>query len=224
MGTLMKLASLSAPAQRNENHRLVRVIFSNSDLVQSKIMGVEQSIYFASGRSPVHAESPTEEIMYFRRGRGKVLLGNSYVDVGPGSAVAIPTAIEHHVVNSGEDVLEHILISAEIGDRPAETEYRKQEGDCLPEDQSRLLSRLECRRISVPEDASNAKAAFPGHESVYTLSSGFAIAHVSLAGTDYEWQYALDTSSCIWIPPDVPHYFRNIGDTPLSLVQFQCRT
>ncbi|MGV6872089.1 cupin domain-containing protein [Pseudochelatococcus sp. B33] len=220
----MKLASLSTPPQRNENHRLVRVVFSNSDLVDSNIMGVEQSIYFASGSSPVHAESPTEEIIYFRRGRGKVLLGDTYVDVGPGSAVAIPTGIEHHVVNSGKDVLEHILIGAAIGDRPPERGYKAQPGDCLPEDQSRLLSRLECRRMTIAEDESSAPSDFAAHESVYTISAGFAIAHVKLAGTEYEWQYALDASNCIWIPPGVPHYFRNIGDTQLQLVQFQCRT
>ena len=65
MGTLMKLGSLTTPAQRNENHRLVRVVFSNADLVDSNIMGLERSMYFASGSSPVHAESPTEEIIYF---------------------------------------------------------------------------------------------------------------------------------------------------------------
>jgi len=224
MGTLMRLGSLTTPAQRNENHRLVQVVFSNADLVDSNIMGVERSMYFASGSSPVHAESPTEEIIYFRRGYGKVLLGDAYVDVGPGSAVAIPTGIEHHVVNSGKDMLEHILISAAIGDRPMEKDYRKQPGDCLPEDQSRLLSRLKCRRITIADEQAGAPFDFPDQESVYTISAGFAIAHVKLAGTDYEWQYALDASDCIWIPPGVPHYFRNVGDTPLSLVQFQCRT
>lgn len=224
MGTLMKLASLSTPLQRNENHRLVRVILSNSDLDDSNITGVEQSIYFTSGSSPIHAETPTEEIIYVRRGRGKILVGETYVDVGPGSAVAIPTGVEHHVVNSGKDVLEHILIGAAIGDRPAEAGYQAQLGDCLPEDQARRLSRLECRRLTIGEDESSASSDYAGHESVYTISAGFAIAHVKLAGTEYEWQYALDTSSCMWIPPGVPHYFRNIGDTPLHIVQFQCRT
>jgi mannose-6-phosphate isomerase-like protein (cupin superfamily) len=220
----MKLASLSTPAQRNENHRLVRVVFSNSDLVDSNIMGVEQSIYLTSGSSPIHAESPTEEIMYFRRGRGKVLIGDAYVDVGPGSAVAIPTGVEHHVVNSGKDVLEHILISAAIGDRPMESDYKAQPGDCLTEDHARQLSRLKCRRLTVAEEERSAAFDYAEHESVYSISAGFAIAHVKLAGTDYEWQYAVDASDCIWIPPNVPHYFRNIGDTPLRLVQFQSRT
>lgn len=220
----MKWGSLTAAPQRNENHRLVRVILSNGDLPASNIMGVEQSIYFASGSSPVHAEEPTEEIIYFRRGCGKVLLGNEYVDVRPGSAVAIPSGIEHHVVNSGKDVLEHILISAAIKGRPMESGYEAQPGDCLAEEQVRKLSRLSCRRIAVAEEGSGNLLDFSEHESVYTVSAGFAVAHVRLAGTDYEWQYALDATDCIWIPPSVPHYFRNVGDTPLNLVQFQCRT
>jgi mannose-6-phosphate isomerase-like protein (cupin superfamily) len=220
----MRLASLTASPQRNENHRLVRVVFSQGDLVDSNVLGVEQSIYFASGSSPVHAESHSEEIMYFRRGRGKVLLGNAYVDVGPGSAVAIPSGIEHHVINSGKDVLEHILISAEIGNRPRQDDYSAQPGDCLAEDQIRLLSRLACRTVVVAKEERSAAADYPEHESVYAISAGFAIAHIKLAGTEYEWQYALDASNCIWIPAGVPHYLRNIGDTPLQVTQFQCRT
>jgi mannose-6-phosphate isomerase-like protein (cupin superfamily) len=223
MGTLMRLATMSTLTQRNENHRLVQVVFSQSDLVDSRIMAVERSTYFASGRSPVHAESPTEEIIYFKRGRGKVLLGKDYVDVGPGDAVAIPTAIEHHVVNSGEDVLEHILISADIGNCPLQKDYKARPGDCLPEDQTRLLSRLTCRRMTIAEGEKNEELQLPKHESVYTISAGHAVAHVKLSGTEYEWQYALDASHCIWIPPGVPHAFRNIGDTPLHLVNFQCR-
>lgn len=224
MGTLMRLACMTSAAQRNENHRIVQVVFSPSDLVDTRILGIERSTYFPSGRSPVHAESHSEEIIYFKRGRGKVLLGKDYVDVGPGDAVAIPSAIEHHVVNSGEDVLEHILISAEIGNRPPQKNYKARPGDCLPEDQTRLLSGLTCRRFIVDEDKRNEEIALPEHESVYTVSGGHGIAHIKLTGTEYEWQYALDASHCIWIPAGVPHSFRNIGDTPLHLVNFQVAT
>jgi mannose-6-phosphate isomerase-like protein (cupin superfamily) len=223
MGTLMRLGSLVTAVERNENHRLVKVVFSRADLVDSLIFGVERSLYFPSGKSPVHAEGHSEEIMYFRQGRGKVLLGDTYVDVGPGSAVAIPGGIAHHVVNTGEDILEHILISVEIGDCPRQDAYVAQPGDCLPEDQTRLLSRLTCRKAIVAEQTRTTEVTRPHHESVYALSAGFAIAHVKLAGTDYEWQYALDASHCIWIPPGIPHSFRNIGDSPLHLIEFQCR-
>lgn len=224
MGTLMRLTSMSASPERNENHRICSVIFSQKDLVDSNILGVERSTYFPSGKSPVHAEDHSEEIIYFRRGRGKVLLGNDYVDVGPGSAVAIPSGIEHHVVNSGDDVLDHILISVEIGKCPRQINYIAQSGDCLPQDQTRLLSRLSCQKIIVPENEQSSSKTQSDVENVYTLSAGFAVAHVKLAGTDYEWQYALDSSSCIWIPAGVPHFFRNIGDSPLHVVNFACRT
>lgn len=223
MGTLMRLASLSGLPERNENHRLVSVVMSQKDLVDSNIVGVEKSTYFPSGKSPVHAESPTEEIIYFRRGRGKVLLGERYVDVGPGVSVAIPSGIAHHVVNSGEDVLDHILISVEIGDCPLQSDYVAVEGDGLPQDQTRLLSRLSCRTFRVALDESSPSMTMPDVENVYTISAGFAVAHVKLAGTDYEWQYALDASSCIWIPPGIPHRFRNIGDTPLQMLNFRSR-
>ncbi|WP_375459717.1 cupin domain-containing protein [uncultured Enterovirga sp.] len=219
----MRLGSLTAPTPRNENHRIVQVVFTPSDLEASRILGVERSTYFTSGRSPIHAESHSEEIIYFRRGRGKVLLGKNYIEVGPGSAVAIPSGIEHHVVNSGEDVLEHVLISAEIGDCPVQATYMASADDVLPEDQTRLLSRLTCTRLDVAEDQKTAEAILPDHEAVYTLSGGSVIAHVKLAGTDYEWQYALDPSSCFWIPAGVPHSFRNIGDIPVRLVKFGCR-
>jgi len=220
----MRLASMSASPERNENHRICSVIFSQKDLVDSNILGVERSTYFPSGKSPVHAEDHSEEIIYFRRGRGKVLLGKEYVNVGPGSAVAIPSGITHHVVNSGEDVLDHILISVEIGKCPLQNDYVAQSGDCLPQDQTRLLSRLSCRKIIVPENEQSPSRTQTDVENVYTLSAGFAVAHIKLTGTDYEWQYALDASSCIWIPAGVPHYFRNIGDSPLHIVNFASRT
>src|ERR1035438_4444357 len=104
MGTRMRLAVLPLQQMHNENHRLVRTVFKRAELLNSSILAVEHSTYFASGRSPVHAEDDSEEIIYFRRGNGQVLLGDRYVDVGPGSAVAIPSGIKHHVVNTGQDV------------------------------------------------------------------------------------------------------------------------
>lgn len=224
MGTLMRLTSMSAKAERNENHRLVNVLFSQGDLVDSNFLAVEKSTYFPSGSSPVHAEGHSEEIIYFRRGRGKVLLGDHYAEVGPGSAVAIPSGIEHHVVNTGNDVLDHILVSVEIGSCPLQAEHVAGPGDCLPQDQTRLLSRLSCRRFDVAENESSPMTTQDHVENIYTISAGFAVAHVRLAGTEYEWQYSLDSNNCLWVPAGIPHYFRNTGDCPLRLVNFQSRT
>ena len=223
MGTLIRLTSMADKELRNENHRLVQVIFTRYDLPGTNFLGVEKSTYFASGKSPVHAELPMEEIIYFRRGRGKVLRGDTYQEVGPSSAVAIPTGIEHHVVNTGEDVLDHILVSAEIGGCPPQVDYLAAPGDCLPQQQVRELSRLSCRRTVIPENGRSAEITQHDRENIYTLSAGFAVIHVKLAGTNYEWQYALDASHCCWIPAGVPHFFRNTGDCPLHIVNFQAR-
>lgn len=224
MGTLMRLTSMLAKTERNENHRLVNVLFSQGDLVDSRFLAVEKSTYFPSGSSPVHAEGHSEEIIYFRRGCGKVLLGDRYAEVGPGSAVAIPSGIEHHVVNSGTDVLDHILVSAEIGSCPLQADYVAGPDDGLPQDQTRLLSRLSCRRIDIAENAAGPMTVLDRVENIYTLSAGYAVAHVRLTGTDYEWQYSLDSTHCLWIPAGVPHYFRNTGDCPLRLVNIRSRT
>jgi mannose-6-phosphate isomerase-like protein (cupin superfamily) len=91
MGTRMRIANMPTQPQQNENHRLVRHVFKRAELLQSSVLAVEHSTYFRGGASPVHAEADSEEVIYFRRGRGKVLLGNEYVEVSPGKAVAIPS-------------------------------------------------------------------------------------------------------------------------------------
>ena len=45
---------------------------------------------------------------------------------------------------------------------------------------------------------------------------------VALPGGEYEWQYAVDASNCFWLPPGRPHFFRNVGDSPLSVTSFLC--
>ena len=63
---------------------------------------------------------------------------------------------------------------------------------------------------------------YSDREVVYAISGGFAIAHVALPGGEYEWQYAVDASNCFWLPPGRPHFFRNVGDSPLSVTSFIC--
>ena len=71
MGTRMRLATIPTLPPHNENHRLVRMIFKRADLLSSSILAVEQSTYFATGQSPVHAEDDSEEIIYFRNWTGE---------------------------------------------------------------------------------------------------------------------------------------------------------
>lgn len=224
MGTRMRLATLPTQPTMNENHRLVRTVFRRSDLLASSVLAVEQSTYFPSGKSPVHAEGDSEEVIYFRRGRGQVLRGTEYVDVGPGSAVTIPGGIRHHVVNTGEDVLEHILISADLSKPMPNAKALPNSGDYLVPHGADGLRRLACRRFSVAPGERSASWTYADREAVYAISGGFTVVHVGLPGGEYEWQYAMDGSNCFWLPPERPHYFRNVGDSPLTVVGLLCLT
>lgn len=198
------------------------MIFKRAELLSSSILAVEQSTYFEKGRSPVHAEEDSEEIIYFRKGSGQVLLGDEYVDVGPGSAVPVTKGIKHHVVNVGSDVLEHILISADISSSAPTISPQPNTDDYILQREASGLERLSCRKVIVEEGARTEKISFPGQESVYAISSGFVVAHVGLPSGDYEWQYAFDSANCFWLPPGLPHYFRNVGDCPMHLINFLC--
>lgn len=222
MGTRMRLATLPTQPTMNENHRLVRTVFRRAELLASSVLAVEQSTYFAGGKSPVHAEGDSEEVIYFRRGRGKVLRGAEYVEVGPGSAVTIPGGLAHHVVNTGEDVLEHILISADLSRPAAPAQALPDTGDYLVPHGADGLQRLACRKFTVAAGEQSPSWTHDDREVVYAISGGFAIVHVGLPGGEYEWQYAMDGSNCFWLPPGRPHFFRNVGDSPLTLVALLC--
>jgi len=206
----------------NENHRLVRTVFRRAELLASSVLAVEQSTYFAGGKSPVHAEGDSEEVIYFRRGRGKVLRGDVYVEVGPGSAVTIPGGIQHHVVNTGEDVLEHILISADLSRQTPRAKSLPDTGDYLVRHGTGDLKRLACRKFTVAVGEQSASWVYEDREVVYAISGGFATVHVGLPGGEYEWQYAMDGSNCFWLPLGRPHFFRNVGDSPLTVVALLC--
>lgn len=222
MGTRMRLATLPTQPMTNENHRLVRTVFRRAELLASSVLAVEQSTYFAGGKSPVHAEDDSEEVIYFRRGHGKVLHGSNYVEVGPGSAVTIPGGIPHHVVNTGEDVLEHILISVDLSHPAPAAAALPDTGDYLVPHGKDGLQRLACRKFTVAPGQQSGSQTFSDREVVYAISGGFAVVHVALPGGEYEWQYAVDASNCFWLPPGRPHFFRNVGDSPLSVTSFLC--
>ena len=222
MGTRMRLAVLPTQPMSNENHRLVRTVFKRAELLNSSILAIEHSTYFAGGRSPVHAEVDSEEIIFFRRGHGQVLVGERYVDVQPGSAVAIPSGVKHHVVNTGQDVLDHILISGDLSKVAPQLNPLPAASGFVIAEKSFNLARLACRKFEVAPGQESEAARFAGRETVYAISGGFAVVHVGLADGPYEWQYAMDASNCFWLPPGLPHRFRNVGHCSLSVLGFTC--
>lgn len=219
MGTRMRLATLPCQPVRNENQRMVRTVFKRAELLDSSILAVEHSTYFLQGRSPLHAEDDSEELIYFRRGKGSVRVDDKDIAVGPGDTVAIPRSAEHCVHNTGADTLEHILISASLG--PPATSARVLRGkgsvSAIP---FAGLERLNFEKMVLEPGETSSPVDLADQEVVYSISSGFLVANVGLPATSYQWEYAIDSSNCMWLPPNRRHSFRNVGDCTAVICGF----
>jgi len=63
-----------------------------------------------NGYSPKHAH-PWEHEVFILRGTGKVLLGESFINISEGHAVFVPENIEHQFINTSEsEELEFICV------------------------------------------------------------------------------------------------------------------
>ena len=63
-------------------------------------------------KSDDHAHENVEQVYYFIRGCGKMLIDGREYPVKAGDAVHLPPKTKHQVINDGEDEIEHLNISA----------------------------------------------------------------------------------------------------------------
>lgn len=222
MGTRIRLATLPELPFQNENHRQVRIVFRRLNLPGSLVLAFENSVYFTHGSSPLHADDDSEEIIYVRRGTGYVQIDDAQVPVRPGAAVAVPRSVRHCVVNTGKDVLEHLLICADITKPKPAAPHPASAEDLITAGPGSRLERLSCRRLSLKEGDSSEILVYDGREVIYGLSGGFAVIMVSTADGAYEWEYAIDGSNAFWLPAGTRHAFRNVGDSELTAIGFLC--
>lgn len=59
---------------------------------------------------PAHVHATQEEMVYVLAGRGRLLAGDTVVDLRPGTALRIPAGIEHGAVNDGDEPLELLCV------------------------------------------------------------------------------------------------------------------
>lgn len=222
MGTRIRLATLPEIPFQNENHRLVRIVFRRLNLPGSLVLAFENSVHFTQGSSPLHSDDDSEEIVYVRRGTGYVQLDERRIEVRPGSAVGIPRSRKHRVVNTGRDVLEHLLVCADITRTPAPAPFPPEAEDLVSAGPESGLERLSCRRVTLKQGESSEALVFPGREVIYGLSGGFTVVMVSTPDGAYEWEYAIDSANAFWLPAGTRHAFRNVGDSDLTAVGLLC--
>lgn len=77
----------------------------------SRISAVELAWFFEGGRTVQHTSQSTEEIFYFVRGTGTVVLDGVQYDAAPGSAFLVPRNVTHEIRNTGEGAMAHFTVN-----------------------------------------------------------------------------------------------------------------
>ncbi len=221
MGTESRISHLNNIPFSNENTRLVRVVWNPSQIPDTALMGVEQTQYFPGGKSALHSDDRSEEIIYFRQGHGEVQLDNEVIKVGAGSAVSVPKDVVHQVRNTGDDLLEHVLVTGNLtlgklprSPLPPSLDYVVRGDDDL--------ERLSLFRVELAPGESSEPLELLDREVVYVLSSGYVVTKVRTHDFKYDFEYALNVASSMWVPAGPRHSFRNVGDVPAVLLGFMC--
>ncbi len=53
---------------------------------------------------------------------------------------------------------------------------------------------------------------------MYVVSSGYLVSRVRTHDDLYDFEYALNVSNSLWVPPGPLHSFRNVGDVPAVII------
>jgi mannose-6-phosphate isomerase-like protein (cupin superfamily) len=222
MGTESRISQLANLPFSNENTRLVRTVWSPTQMPNSALMGVEQTQYFPGGSGAVHSDDRSEEVIYFRQGRGQMQLDDKVVEVGPGSVVCVGKNVVHQVRNTGKDLLEHILVTGDLTLPARPRTALPPSLDYLVKDSEKGLERLSAFRLRIAPGEASAPFASPDRECVYAVSAGSVVAKVRTHEDRWDFEYAVNGSNSLWVPAGPQHSFRNVGDVPAVIIGFFC--
>lgn len=80
------------------------------------------------------------------------------------------------------------------------------------------LRKLSCSQTILEPGESSESHTYPTHEAVYYVVDGRGV--FTRVVEDAKWAYIVQPDSIIWLPPGLPHNFRNTGDSPLRYIGF----
>lgn len=112
MGANIKVVNVNKAFCENEVSRISRNFFKGKNLDFKYFNSCDHGTYLTGGSAPVHVHQDLEEIFYFIRGTGVVILNGEEIKVKAGSVVAIPPGVTHGIRNTGKDILQNIVCSA----------------------------------------------------------------------------------------------------------------
>ena len=94
--------------------RLNKIIVDN--VLGAEKISVGLGIYRKGENAEWHAHPESEEVMYFTKGRGVILLENGEkAEIVPDTVTYVPIGERHKIENTGEDSLEFIFMYSPPG-------------------------------------------------------------------------------------------------------------
>ena len=111
MGANIKMVKLQNAKHEDEVSRVPRNFFKGD---ASTFHSCDHGTYFTGGGVASHNHESIEEIFYFIRGTGVVILDKEEIPVKAGSVVVVPPKSFHEIKNTGADILQHIVCSAQV--------------------------------------------------------------------------------------------------------------
>ncbi|MCG1011525.1 cupin domain-containing protein [Tepidanaerobacter sp. GT38] len=114
MGANIKLLKLHETRREDETTRMSRNFVKRKEFNCATFNSGDYGTYLSGGFVPEHTHSDIEEVFYFTRGSGIVILDGKEIPVSAGDVICVPPGVRHGIKNNGLDVLEHIVCSAKI--------------------------------------------------------------------------------------------------------------
>lgn len=114
MGANIKLVRLKNAVGEDENSRIPKNFIKGNELNSIDFNSCDHGTYFTGGGVAKHNHDDFEEIFYFLRGTGVVILDDEEIPVKAGSVVVVPPKSFHEIQNTGEDILQHIVCSTHV--------------------------------------------------------------------------------------------------------------
>lgn len=114
MGANITMVKLQNAYGEGEASRIPKNFIKGNELNEISFNSCDHVTYYTGGSAPSHKHDDLEEIFYFTRGTGVVVLDDEEIPVKAGSLVVAHPGMYHEIKNTGKDILQHVVCSVFI--------------------------------------------------------------------------------------------------------------
>ena len=114
MGANIKVVKLHSAKREDEVHRMSVNLFNKGVVGETRFASCDHGTYLTGGKVQPHQPEHLKEIFYFTRGTGIFTLDGKEIPIKAGSAFVVPPRSVHSIVNTGDDILQHVVCSTVV--------------------------------------------------------------------------------------------------------------